>query len=649
MRAGLHSQEALSRFQSERQTLAFMDHPAIAKVFDVGSTPFGQPFFAMEFIEGIAITDYCDEHCLDIRSRLELFLRVCEGVTHAHQKAVIHRDLKPSNILVYEVDGKAYPKIIDFGVSKAVSGQEATEPALTKARSIIGTPQYMSPEQGLSGGRDVDIRTDVYSLGVILFELLSGERPVDFADVDWNQILRRFERLEVSRPSSVYQASNDQALKVAAHRRTTKGTLIRQLQGDLDAIALKALERDRSRRYGSVADLAADIKRALQNEPVSARAPSVAYRTKKYIVRHRYALIAATTGVLLLLSFLTNRAIDLNRIESERDRADRVTKFMTSMFKISNPSESRGRQVTAHEILDKASGEISSGLQKDPELQVQLMDTMQGVYYNLGLYLQAEKLASQALKVRTRILGPEHRQTLETMDNLAFLMGVNGQLAQGEPLQRRVFEASRRIFGPDDSHTLVAEDTLGSILNERDKYAEAEKLLREAVVRKARRFGPEAPITLISIDNLANVLDNEGRYKESEQLHRRVVDARARALGRENPETLRVKSNLAWALIHMSRYAEAEGMLESVRDSQTKILGRDHPYTAESTYKLATIAALTGHAPKAIALLRDAVDHGLLATTVDYIPSDPDFRTLHKDPRFRDLLVYLSSGRKAKP
>lgn len=643
IRSGLHSQELLARFQSERQALALMDHPAIAKVFDGGSTPQGRPFFAMEFVQGVQITAYCDQHRLSVAERLSLFIRVCEGVQHAHQRAIIHRDLKPSNILVAEVDGQPSPKIIDFGVSKAALQQSSEGVVLTSAQSIIGTPEYMSPEQASSGGTDVDIRTDIYSLGVILFELLSGQRPFDFAHMQWHQILGKIQASAAPKPSSRVRALGDNCVTAAKNCGTNKRTLIRQLSGDLDSITSKALEKDRSRRYDSAVTLATDIKRHLDNEPISAHPPAIMYRARKFITRHRLASVIAGAALIVLTSFVINRMVELHRISRERDRADRITKFMTSMFKISNPGESRGREVTVREILDKASGDISSGLSRDPELQAQLMELMGGVYYNLGLYTRAQTLFSRALPIRTRVLGLEHRDTLELMDTVAFLMMTNGQLAQAEHLQRKIVETDRRVLGPKDTYTLVAQDTLGSILYSEGRYRESAEILSEAVTLKAKVFGADSPITLVSLDNLANAFDGQHRYAEAEKLHRHAADVRRRTLGPENPETLRLESNLASSLIHLGRYGEAEELLRSVRASQLKILGPDHRNAAESTYGLASIAALRGDTANAVSLLREAVDHGLGQKEAIDIGSDPDFRSLHGDRRFSDLLAHIAA------
>ena len=306
---------------------------------------------------------------------------------HAHQKAIMHRDLKPSNILVVEVDGRPMPRIIDFGIAKAISQQADDETLVTRAGGMVGTPGYMSPEQADPTVLDVDTRTDVYSLGVVLYELLTGVLPFDarqWQTKPFHVILRQLHEEDPPSPST--RISGDPTSTTAAqHRNTDPRQLASLLRGDLDWIALKALEKDRARRYGTPSELAADIDRYLRNEPVVARPASTAYRTKKYIQRHKFGVAAATAMALLLIAFAVMQAIQLRRITRERDRADRVTAFMTGMFKVSNPSEARGNDIRAREILDKSAKDIDTGLTNDPELQAQMMNVMGTVYQSLGL------------------------------------------------------------------------------------------------------------------------------------------------------------------------------------------------------------------------------------------------------------------------
>ena len=305
IKAGMDTREVVARFESERQALALMDHPAIAKVFDAGSTPEGRPYFVMEYVAGVPITAYCDKHRMTTRQRMELFIQVCEGVQHAHQKAIIHRDLKPSNILVSEVDGKPMPRIIDFGLAKATSQRLTDGSMYTRVGTLLGTLEYMSPEQADSEGKDIDTRTDVYSLGVVLYQLLVGALPLDLKKLAYEEILRLLRDKDIPKPSSRILTQGGDSAITAKNRGTDAPSLTRQLRGDPDAVVLKALEKDRNRRYGSPSELAADLGRYLRNEPVSAHTPSAAYRTRKYIRRHRLGVamaVAAGASVVVLSS-----------------------------------------------------------------------------------------------------------------------------------------------------------------------------------------------------------------------------------------------------------------------------------------------------------------------------------------------------------
>ena len=310
IKVGMDTREVVARFESERQALALMDHPAIAKVFEAGSTPTGRPYFAMEYVAGMPITSYCDKHRLTLRQRMELFILVCEGVQHAHQKAIIHRDLKPSNILVSEIDGKPTPRIIDFGVAKATSQKLSGGTMHTQLGAVIGTLGYMSPEQADSAGEDIDTRSDVYSLGAILYELLVSALPLDLHQLAFDEVLHRLRDQDAPRPSTRLRTLGESSAMAAKNRGADPPALVRQLRGDPDAIALKALEKDRKRRYASASDLAVDIRRYLRNEPVTAQPPSAAYRARKYVRRHRLGVAMAAAGLLLLVGFAVVQAVE---------------------------------------------------------------------------------------------------------------------------------------------------------------------------------------------------------------------------------------------------------------------------------------------------------------------------------------------------
>jgi eukaryotic-like serine/threonine-protein kinase len=657
IKAGMDTREVVARFESERRALALMEHPNIAKVFEAGATPQGRPYFVMEYVTGIPITEYCDKHRMTLRERLELFVQVCEGVQHAHQKAIIHRDLKPTNILVGEVGGKPVPRIIDFGVAKATSQPLTADTLFTRAGAIVGTPGYMSPEQADSTGVDVDTRTDVYSLGVVLYELLVGALPLEFHKLNFDETLRRLREEEAPRPSTKLRTLGEQSGITAEKRGSDPPTLARQLRGDLDAIALKALEKERSRRYATPSELAADIGRYLRHEPVLAHPAGGAYRARKYIRRHRMGVAVAAGLVAVLVSFGVAQTLQLRRTMSERDRANRerdratrVTAFMTGMFKVSDPSAARGNSITAREILDKASKEIDTGLSKDPELQAQMMQTMGDVYDNLGLYPQVQSLLTRAVDIRRRVLGPqnpdtltsmsslgrnlmkegryaeaekldgetldiqrrvlgsEHPDTLMSMDNLANALAGEGRYAEAEKLDRETLDIQHRVLGLEHPNTVRSTSNLAAILDYEGRYAEAEKLLRETLDIERRVLGPEHPNTLGSMVNLAGVLTDEGRYAEAEKLDREALDIQRRILGPEHPDTLRSKLYLASVLTREGRYAEAEKLLRETLDTQRRILGPEHPDTLSSMSNLAYALYYEGRYTEAEKLLRETLD-----------------------------------------
>jgi eukaryotic-like serine/threonine-protein kinase len=586
IKAGMYDESALRRFQSERQSLAIMEHPAIAKVFDAGATPDGQPYFVMEYVQGVSITEYCDGKKLRIRERLALFIQACEGVQHAHQKALIHRDLKPANILVVEVDGKPVPRIIDFGLAKSVAPFLSGEPFHTVVGGFAGTPGYMSPEQADPNVRDVDTRTDVYSLGVILYELLTGYLPFDVAQwkkLRLDEVLKHIREEDPPRPSAKVHNERDTSTGKAQARGTEPGQLESLLKGDLDWIALKALDRDRGRRYGTPSELTADIHRYLGNEPILARPASAGYRLRKYVRRHRIAVIVTVAFALLLIGFAALQTVQLRRITRERDRANRIADFMTDMFKVSNPSEARGNTITAREILDKSSSEIDTGLSHDPELKAQMMNFMGRIYWHLGLFAQSKELLSKALDIRQHVLGPEHPDTLDSMHSMANTLADQGKLEEADKLYQQVYETSRRVLGPTNHTTVMAMNSIALDLIDEGKYPEAEKIQREVVDIDRRVLVRDHPDTLTIMSNLALTLKKEGRFVEAEKLNRETLAGRRRSLGADHPDTLRSAANLALNLREEhSSPKEAEELIRTTLAMQQRILGPAHPDTLES-------------------------------------------------------------------
>jgi non-specific serine/threonine protein kinase/serine/threonine-protein kinase len=579
IKAGMDTREVVARFESERQALALMDHPAIAKVFDAGSTPEGRPYFVMEFVSGIPITTYCDKHKLTTRQRLELFIRVCEGVQHAHQKAILHRDLKPSNILVGEIDGTPVPRIIDFGVAKATAQGLTPDTMFTRVGTIVGTPGYMSPEQADSAGRDVDTRTDVYSLGVVLYELLVGALPLDFSTAPLDEVQRKLREEDAPRPSTKLRTLAEKSEITAQNRGADGPTLARQLRGDLDAIALKALEKDRARRYATPAEFAADIGRYLRNEPVQARPAGAWYRALKYIRRHRVAVGVAATAVVLLVTFAVAQTIELRRTRRERDRADRVTEFMTGMFKVSDPSQARGNDIRAREILDKASTDIDSGLAKEPELQAQMMDVMGNVYMSLGLYSKSETLLRHAIAIRRQTLGPDHPDTLKSMYDLAIVLNEDSKYSEAEKLARETIDIRRRVLGAQNHDTLASMSKLALFTQNEGHYAEAEKLDRSVLEVTKRVFGQQDQLYMDTLQDSAIVSAYQGKYSDAENAFREVLEIDRRTLAPDSLKTLDDTGNLASTLLYEHHYDEAEKLYRDILPQLRRVRGPDHPRT----------------------------------------------------------------------
>ena len=610
IKTGLFDDNLLQRFRAERQSLAIMDHPSIAKVFDAGATTAGQPYFVMEYVPGLAVTKYCDEKKLSIRDRLELFTKVCDGVQHAHQKAIIHRDLKPANILVVEVDEKPVPRIIDFGIAKALS-PDAASSELTQVTGFIGTPGYMSPEQADPRIAQVDTRTDVYSLGVILYELLAGSLPFDrkeWQDKPLYEMLRRMREDDPPRPSTKVSTAAETATATAEARATDAKRLASLLRGDLDCITMKALEKDPARRYGTPSELAADLQRYMSNEPVLARPASTAYKLQKYVRRHRIGVAVAGGVATLLVAFVVLQTVQLRRTIRERDRANRITAFMTGMFMVSDPSEARGNSITAREILDKASKDIDTGLAKDPELQAKMINVMGDVYDNLGLYPRAESLLQHGVEIQRHVLGPDHPDTLQSMNSLAVVMAREGHYAAAEKSDRETLDVRRRVLGPGHPDTLNSMNNLAIVLVREGHYAEAEKLYRETLDVRRRTLGPEHRDTVISIDNLANLLWSEGRYAEAEKLHRETLDIRRRILGPGDPGTVNSMNNLANVLWREGNNTEAEQLYHEGLEIRRRVLGPEHPDTLISINNLANLMDHEGHFAEAEKLNRDALD-----------------------------------------
>ena len=618
IKAGMNTREIVTRFESERQALALMDHPAIAKVFDAGSTPQGMPYVVMEYVAGVPITEYCDKHRLAMNERLELFVQVCSGVQHAHQKAIIHRDLKPSNILVTQVDGKPVPKIIDFGVAKAISQRLTAETMFTHAGALIGTPEYMSPEQANSGSEDIDTRSDVYSLGVVLYELLVGALPLDLTEIRdqaFFELLRRIREEDAPRPSTKLRTSSEHSSVAARNRGTEPAELDKQLKGDLDSIALKALEKERSRRYSSPSDLAGDIERYLHNEPVLAVPPSLAYRSGKFVRRHRLAVAASAIVALAVFGLIASLVIGSARVARERDRAnreaqaaERVSDFLVGAFAISDPDESRGNKITAREVLDKGARQIETDLAGQPALQARLMSTMGKVYEGLGLYEPARQLLDKAIGLQKKTLGPDHQETLASQRMLARILQYQAQYPAAEKLYSETLQKQERFLGSDAMDALRTKANLGSLYNEQGRYADAEKLLSETVKATTQASGQNSPETMSALHSLAIAYDGERQYAKEADIWEELYRLRSQTLGPDHPDTVNSMQNLAYVYYKVGKAAEAEKLQRQGLEIGRRVLGNDHPSVLLAIGNLANTLLSEGKPAEAEPLQREALE-----------------------------------------
>ena len=538
LKAGLIGREAILRFESERQALALMDHPAIAKVLDGGSTPSGAPFLVMEYVAGTPITEYCDRHTFGIRERLDLFIQVCEGVQHAHQKAIIHRDLKPSNILVTEVSGQAAPKIIDFGIAKALTQKLTAATIYTRVGTLVGTPEYMSPEQALSSGEDIDTRTDVYSLGILLYELLAGAPPIELRHLALDEFLRRLRDLEPPKPSTQIRAHNEaSASEVCRNRRTEPRALIKQLHGDLDAMTLKALEKDRSRRYASASDLAADIRRHLNSEPVVAVPPSPLYRAGKFARRNRAALTTATAFVVVLITAAGVSVWQSVRATQQRYRADQqaavaqaVNDFLqhdllaqASAETQAGPERPPDPDLKVRTALDRAAAGIEGKFRGQPLVEASIRQTIGETYLDLGLLEEAQEQLERAVSLHVAASGEEEIATSRVMSHLAEVLRKRGRYAEAEPLLLKALAAQKRLLGNDHTEVAVTMNKLGLLYGSMGLYARAEPLLTEALAIQRRVLGEEHLTTLEVANNLAMTYGRSEHYSDARRMYTELL------------------------------------------------------------------------------------------------------------------------------
>jgi eukaryotic-like serine/threonine-protein kinase len=657
LQESLHGPAHVARFAVEQQALARMSHPAIAQVFDAGTTAEGHPWFVMEYCPGVPITQACDEQKLGLRERLELFARVCWGVQHAHQKGVIHRDLKPSNILVATVDGQPAPKIIDFGIAAAARVESWGEPA----GGPIGTPRYMSPEQAAGDGTDLDTRTDVYSLGVVLDLLLTGCTPLSAEEarrLSPSDVRELLNTRPPTRPSQQLRAGG--VVLPGSHSRTLR----RQLESEIDWIVLRALAPDRADRYPTAAALAQDIEAFLAGRIVEAVPPRFGYRLRKTARRHK-ALIAATAAVAVaLMAGLVLATWGFVEARQERDRAlraesaarleaaksARTAAFVQEMLAGVDPAEAGELDKTLmRKILQEASTKVDRELRAQPEVAAAIHHTIGMTYGALGEhalstqhlsrafemrqrrlgrrteetlsslaelglaqrregnFTEAQRLLEQAVRGLRDLLGPGHEQTVRTLTNLAAVHMLQGHVPEAERFYKQAVEGSRRALGANHRDTLTALNNLALLYSDTERYADAEPIYVEVLATSRKVLGEAHPDTLNSLNNLAAMYEMQERFDRAEPLYLEALEGSRKVLGPEHPETLNLINNIAVMYANQGRHDESERMHRDVLAQSRRVLGEDHPDTLNAANNLGFLLRKVGRPAEAAELLRSSV------------------------------------------
>jgi tetratricopeptide (TPR) repeat protein len=635
LKAGMDSRAVVARFEQERQALALMDHPHIARVLDGGLTPTGQPFFVMELVNGLPLTKFCDEARLTPRQRLELFVPICQAVQHAHQKGIVHRDLKPSNILVTLIDARPIPKVIDFGVAKAVSGKLTDESVSTQFGAVIGTLAYMAPEQAGYAGADIDTRADIYSLGVILYELLTGLRPIEarrLQQAAYTELIRIIQEEEPARPST--RLSTEDALpSLAAARQTEPRQLMALLRGELDWVVMKCLEKSRERRYETANGLAREVQRYLANEPVEARPPSAGYRLRKLLARHRGPVLAAGLVLLALVVGIAGTTFELIRAEhawaeearqrqwaeakekeaqtekvnalnaaaaekaakeQTKRRLDQIEKgidLLASLLMGINPrSEEKGGPTVYEQLRERArqaADQLDADAVGDPQAVARLQTVLGDTLIELGDFPKAIAVLEKACATRTRELGDNQPDTLASRRILARACKQAGKLDRAIPLLERTLQACEARLGRDHPLTLMCCNDLGSAYREAGKRDLVLPLLERAVQGSEATLGGDHPDTLTYRGNLAQAYVDAGKADLAIPLHERTVKAREARLGDGHPDTLYSRILLARAYQDAGKHELAIPLLERTLQACETRLGEDHHHTLTALGNLA--------------------------------------------------------------
>ncbi len=614
VRAGLYSAQVHSRLRMERQILARLEHPNIARLLDGGRTQDGTPYLVMEYIDGEPIDSYCDRRRLGLAARIALVRTICTAVHYAHQNLIVHRDLKPNNILITP-DG--VPKLLDFGIAKLLDTRQSLHTlAVTHMDYRVMTPAHASPEQ--VRGDVITTASDIYVLGVLLYELLTGRRPFQLVGSRITDLERIICEQEPLAPSAMVEKTIQEAPELAndcaACRSTTPARLGRELAGDLDNIILMAMRKDASRRYRSAEQLAADLERHANGQPVTATRDTWIYRTRKFVGRHAIAVAAASLGVALLAAFSVVTLLQAQRIARERDiaavertRAEQVSSFLVELFELSDPSKSRGNHVTARELLDIGARRVSSGLGDQPETRATLLATIGRVYGSLGLFNDAVALQREALESRRALFGPRHAEVALAMAGLGDALREQGQFAEAEGHLTEALAMQRDLLGARDVALVPTLMALGHLAHQRGLLDAAARFFEQGldIYRQHRMLQRSEAASIFN--DLAGLALERAEYEQAAQLYKTALDIDRGALGQDHPQVAMHIQNLAVTLQQQGKMAEAEPLYRESLDLLQRILGPDHPHTLDALANFGNFLRRNHQLTRAETVLRDVL------------------------------------------
>ncbi len=593
IKAGIDDHKVIARFDAERQALSMMDHPNIARVLDVGTTATGQPYFVMELVQGVPLNQYCDKNQLTLKDRLSLFIPVCQAVQHAHQKGVIHRDIKPTNVLVAQYEGKAVPKVIDFGLAKALQHQSrlTDKTMFTEFGQVVGTLQYMSPEQAELNALDIDTRTDIYSLGIMLYELLTGTTPIDIELVRHEAILKVLQTIrevDPQRPSArLSSVSQKVASGISQQRRIEPQRLQSILRGELDWIVMKAIEKDRSRRYGTASDLAEDIKRYLNGDPVQARPPSLGYRFQKF-ARKNLGLVTSLVSIFGLLltavigiSWFALDALHSREVarelqkaaEEAQSNAQATTAYLTSAFQSVDP-DIGGGEVTVAECLRPAEQKLFADKSLPPKQKIHFASAILEAYLNLNLTKDAERVGEQMKRICDEEFPNSAPESLLTSSHLATAYWYNGKLAEAVQLLETTAPLLSSALGETNPDVLSTQNNLALMYLHSDRPKDAEELFTATYAKYEQHFPEGNKDALQCLANLVQVFVSTGRSNEGIQILRDAIEEADRHLGPTHTKTLLMIQNLSE---YVSDPNEAENLARRAYLGFMKKMAKDHP------------------------------------------------------------------------